>query len=169
MRRERSVPPHTTALFSRAAARERVARSVERRGVAALPMVLLIAGILVELVTASALLSTVLSRSSLGARLSEEAFTIAHSGVSDAIGRVLKGTVPSNYSLVIDAATNKRADIVVEKDPPDLGACLIAWGCRYRIRSTGRSVLRARQIEAILDVDPANREIKVQSVREKVL
>ncbi len=147
-------------------------RSAERnQGIAALPAILLVGGIITELVLAAAFFSFTFQRGGFGVRLASEALSAARSGADDAAYRVIRGDQVTSYALALNAAGTRSASVTVEKDPPEFGACTVpaTWGCRYRIRSTGRAGDRSRLWEVILDLDPNTREVKVQSEREILL
>jgi len=138
-----------------------------QKGVAALPVILLISAIILEIVAAAAFLAFSFSSGSFGTLLATEAFFGSRTGVDDAFYRVIKNNYRSSYNLTVDAGTHSVAvDVTVEKDPVDLGACNVSWGCRYRIRSTGTALFRSRKTEAILSVDPNNREMRKESFKE---
>jgi hypothetical protein len=136
-------------------------------GVAALPVILLISGIIIEVIAASAFLAFSFSSGSFGTLLAAEAFFGARTGVDDAFYRVVRNNYPISYSLTTTTGTHTVViDITVEKDPIDLGSCSLTWGCRYRIRSLGRVLFRERRMEMILAVDPNTREIRRESFKE---
>jgi hypothetical protein len=137
------------------------------KGVAALPVILLISAIILEIVAASAFLAFSFSSGSFGTLLATEALFGARAGADDAIYRVIKNNYISSYGLTVGAGSHTVVvDITVEKDPIDLGACSVAWGCRYRIYSKGRVLFRERKMEVILAVDPNTREIRKESFKE---
>lgn len=139
----------------------------KERGVAALPVILLISGIILEIVAASAFLAFSFSSGSFGTLLATEALFGARAGADDAIYRVIKNNYSTSYSLTTTAGSHTVViDITVEKDPIDLGSCSTAWGCRYRIYSTGRVLFRERKVEVILAVNPNTREIRRESFKE---
>jgi hypothetical protein len=136
-------------------------------GVAALPVILLISGIIIEVIAASAFLAFSFSSGSFGTLLAIESFFGARTGIDDAFYRVVKNNYPSSYSLTTTTGAHTVViDVTVEKDPIDLGSCSPAWGCRYRIYSLGRVLFRERKMELILAVDPNTREIRRESFKE---
>ncbi|MCK9187168.1 MAG: hypothetical protein PHS16_01995 [Candidatus Colwellbacteria bacterium] len=142
-------------------------RSRRESGVAALPVILLISGIILEIVAASAFLAFSFSSGSFGTLLATEALFGARAGADDAIYRIIKNNYSTSYSLTTTTGSHTVViDITVEKDPIDLGSCSTAWGCRYRIYSTGRVLFRERKIEVVLAVDPNTREIRRESFKE---
>jgi len=136
-------------------------------GMAALPVILLISGIIIEVIAASAFLAFSFSSGSFGTLLAAESFFGARTGADDAFYRVLKNNYPSSYSLAVETGTHTTViDITVEKDPIDLGSCSIVWGCRYRVYSLGRTLFRQRKMEMVLAVDVNTREIRKESFKE---
>lgn len=140
------------------------------KGVAALPVILLISAIIIELVVASAFLAFSFSTGSYGTQLAAESLFAARAGSDDAMYRVIKndispGTTMYNFSVTIGPRT-VTSEVVIEKDPVDLGSCSTAWGCRFRVRSKGKSFIRERKVELILSVDSTTREIKKESFKE---
>jgi hypothetical protein len=135
-----------------------------KRGVAALPTILMLSGIVGELVLSGVLLSFLFSRSGLAGRLSAEASALARSGAEDAIYRIVKDDYQTPYTL--DLGNGRKADILIEKDPVDLvPSCGVSWGCRYRVTSSGRALSSNRETVIILGADPLSREIKIQSIK----
>lgn len=136
-------------------------------GIAALPTILLIAGIIIQIVATGAILAFSFSAGGFGVLLSTKALFGARAGVDDAMHRIINNTDVSAYSIATAmGAYTIVTDITIERDPLALGACNIAWGCRYRIHSTGRAIFRQRRVEVILAVDPNTREIRRESFRE---
>lgn len=140
---------------------------LRENGVAALPIILLISAIIVEIVAASAFLAFSFSSGAFGTLLATEAFFGSRAGADDAFYRVIKNSYRSSYNMTVDAGTHTvSVDVTVEKDPVDLGLCGISWGCRYRIRSTGTVFFRSRRTETILSVDPNTREVRKELFKE---
>ena len=69
------------------------------KGVAALPVILLISGIILEVVAASAFLAFSFSSGSFGTLLAAESFFGSRTGIDDAIYRIIKNNYPSSYSF----------------------------------------------------------------------
>lgn len=137
------------------------------KGVAALPVILLISAIIIELIIASAFIAFSFSTGSYGTQLAAESLFGARAGADDAMYRVIKNTYASSYNFSVTIGPRTvTSEIVIEKDPADLGVCSVSWGCRFRIRSRGRSFIRERRVELILSVDPATREIRKESFKE---
>jgi hypothetical protein len=144
------------------------------RGVATLPTVLMIGGIIMELAVAGVVVGYAFTQSGSGMRFSSEALFTARAGADDATYKIIKGDYEASYSLTVSGTpgtqSERKADITVEKDPVDLsakfGTCDIVWGCYFRVRSLGYAASRRRKIEVVLSVDPATREIRVSYIKE---
>ena len=141
--------------------------SGDKKGIAALPVILLLAGIILEIVATGGFIAFSFSTGSYGTMLSTEALFGARTGIDDATYRIIRNNYQFNYSLSVLAGTHTVTDdIIIEKDPSDLGACTVMWGCRYRVTSTGKALFRSRKLEAIFSVDPQTREIRRDSLKE---
>ena len=137
----------------------------KRKGQAALPTIVLLGGLMVEVVIAGALVVFLFNNSTYGTRLSIEAFGVAHSGIQDAL---LKISLDKNlnilspgYSLSINSISS--ANIVVERDPIDLGVG------KTRITSVGTTLIRSRKLQAILNINNTTGSMKIESLSEILL
>lgn len=132
----------------------------QNSGVAALPTVLLIGGLIVELGLAGVLIAYLLSQSSFGAKLSAEALAAASSGVEDATLKIVRDKSFSSpgYNLTVG---NRSAYIVVCKD-----TCVSG---KYQVISTGSALAKKRKLEAIINVDGVSGEAIIESIQEKQL
>lgn len=137
----------------------------EKTGIISLPTVLAISGIIAEVALIGVILAFLFASSGLGGRLATESLTAARAGIEDGVYRVIINNFESNYTITV-GPNNRLVEVTIERDPVDLGTCNVSWGCRFRIRSTGRAFLSNSRIEAILGVDPLSREIRIQSLRE---
>lgn len=137
---------------------------------ATLPTVLMIGGIIMELAVAGVVVGYAFTESGSGMRLSTEALFASRAGVDDAVYKIIRGDYTVSYTVIVTGVvgtrSERKADVVIEKDPVDLGSCNILWGCYFRVRSTGRAVFRMRKMEAVLSVDPDTREIRVRYLKE---
>ena len=114
-------------------------------GIAVLPTILLIGGLVVEIGIAGLFISYFLNSSGFGVKISEEALSAAKSGIDDAIIKIIrnKGSVVSSpYTINIG---NNSAQISVIKDLPSVG--------KYEITSLGSAGLKRRRLQAIINVD----------------
>ncbi|HOB89760.1 MAG TPA: hypothetical protein PKG74_00300 [Candidatus Colwellbacteria bacterium] len=145
-----------------------------RKGVATLPTVIMIGGIIIELAIAGVVVGYAFTESGSGMRLSTEALFTARAGADDAIYKVIRGGYQPSYTLIVsgtpDTPSERKSEITIEKDPVDLegryGTCNVIWGCYFRVRSLGLAANRRRKIESVLSVDPATREIRISYIKE---
>lgn len=136
-------------------------------GVAALPAMLLIGGIIVEISIAGAFISYLFSQSSFGIKLSEEALSFAQSGIQDAIIKIIRNKdffSASGYDITI---ANKTAHIVVCKDSKSISAnCDTINTGKNEITSTGSILVKKRKIRAIVNINSNTGEVKIESIGE---
>lgn len=145
-----------------------------QNGVATLPTVLMIGGIIMELAIAGVVVGYAFTESGSGMRFSSEALFVARAGVDDAVYKIIRGDYQSSYTLTASGAagtaSERKAEVTVEKDPADLleapGSCGVFWGCYFRVRSLGHVVGRRRKVESVLSVDPLTREIRIDYIKE---
>ncbi|MEE8131929.1 MAG: hypothetical protein V3T98_02695 [Candidatus Paceibacterota bacterium] len=128
------------------------------KGIVALPVMLLLGGIIVEIGIAGLLISYFFIQSNLGIRLSAEALAAAQSGIQDATIKIIrdKNFTPGSYSINIG---NRSAQITVCKD-----TC--AGSGKHQVTSLGIAQKKQRQIQAILNVNSTTGEVKVESIKE---
>lgn len=131
-------------------------------GVSALPTVLLISLIVLELAVAAALTAASLSNTFYGERMSSEALSAARAGAEDATLRVIRYKncpttgCPASYSMTVGSRT---ADVVIASDGQG----------HITIDSTGTAFTRKKKIEVILGVNSTTGEVKFQSFSEVAL
>lgn len=139
-------------------------------GSAALPTIILIAGIVLEVAIAGALVAYYLSESGVGAKNSAEAFQSAQTGIQDATIKALRGQFPSppNYELTIDS--RRKAEIVVCRNLKYNSSGNDCSGGanlgKIEIASLGRAGLKSRRLFAVLNVDSTSGEIRAESLTE---
>lgn len=139
----------------------------QNNGVIALPAILLISAIILQIVAAGALIAFSFSRGSASVLASTTALLGATVGIDDAMQRIIRNSYNNSYSIITNISGREVVvNIVIERDPPDLPFCNIPWGCRYRVRSTGQIFFRMKRVEAIFTVDQNNRDIRRLSFRE---
>lgn len=131
-----------------------------KKGIAALPTILLISGIIVEISVAGILMAYFFGQSGFGIKLSAEAFGAANAGVSDALIKIVrdKNFFHSGYNLTVGRG---QSYVVVCKDTCVLG--------KHEIISTGSVLTKRRKIQAIVNVDNATGEVKIESIKEAPL
>ena len=128
-----------------------------KRGIAALPTILLVSGIIVEISVAGILVAYFFGQSGFGMKLSAEALSAANAGVSDALIRIIrnKNFSHSGYDLTVGRG---QSYVVVCKDTCVLG--------KHEIVSTGSVLTKRRKIQAVVNVDGATGEVKIKSIKE---
>jgi len=132
----------------------------QRRGVATLPVILLIGGLITEISIAGAFIAYFLSQSGFGIKLSEEALAAAQAGAQDAMIRIVRNKnfnpSPNPYTITIG---NVSAQITVCKD-----TC--AGINKFQVDSLGISFNKRRQIRAIIHVDNLTGKVELESEKE---
>lgn len=131
------------------------------KGQIALPIVLLIGGIVVEIGIISASFSYILISSGYGERLSAIALAAAHSGIQDAFLKLARNKDIHISSSAYDfpyslGRPTTKAKVKVEK----LGAG------RRKITSTGEALLRKRKLEGFLSVNETTGKLYFESLAE---
>lgn len=131
----------------------------KNKGIAALPTILLLGGLAIEIIIALTVTSTVFVESEFGSKLSNDALLAANGGIDDAIMRVVldKNFTSNLYTVNLG---NYSADITACKDAPCID------NGKHKITSTGNAQTRRRKLEAILDVDSITGEVRLQSLKE---
>lgn len=148
------------------------------KGIATLPVVLLISSIVIELTIAGVVLSAFLSNTVLSSKLSSEALAAARTGAQDAIMKIIRNkdfvTPLEGYSL-LNISDRTSAQIIVCKDsktvvtscdtsippiPPAISAGL------DEITSIGTALTRKKKIQAVVGVDPNSGGISILSFKE---
>ncbi|MBI4991747.1 MAG: hypothetical protein HZB99_00825 [Candidatus Harrisonbacteria bacterium] len=131
-------------------------------GVAALPTVLLLGGLIMEIMIAATLSSYLLVSSEFGIRLGSRALFAARSGIQDALIRVVrdKNFTSSSYTLPVG---NYSVEVSVCKDLPEP---ICVGDGKHKITAVGTAENRSRKLEAIVSVDSATGEARLQSLKE---
>lgn len=133
--------------------------NINKSGVAVLPTILLIGGLVVEIGIAGLFMSYFLNSSGFGVKISEEALSAAKSGVDDAMIKIIRNKgdaiLPYPYTLNIG---NNSAQVWVLKDSPLVG--------KYEISSLGSAGLKRRKLEVVVNIDNDDGEVKVEFIRE---
>ncbi len=138
-------------------------------GIAALPTMLLLGGIIVEISIVGAFISYLFSQSSFGIRLSEEALSLAQSGIQDALIKIIRNrstiTSGGTYTLIIE--NNKKVDIIICKDSKTASSnCDTSNNGKDEITSLGSVLTKKRKLRAIVNINSNTGEIKVESIME---
>ncbi len=125
-------------------------------GIAALPTMLLLGGIIVEISIVGAFISYLFSQSSFGIRLSEEALSLAQSGIQDALIKIIRNrstiTSGGTYTLIIE--NNKKVDIIICKDSKTASSnCDTSNNGKDEITSLGSVLTKKRKLRAIVNIN----------------
>lgn len=136
------------------------------KGQTALPLVLLIGSIIVEIAVTAALLSSFAIKTGAGERLGLRALVAANAGIRDAQIKIVRnkefilgasGTATSTLTLGDD-----RADITLVKETDATNNTYV-----YTIRSRGSASNRRKQLVAIFVVNQTTGEVRLQSLKEE--
>jgi len=132
-------------------------------GISALPTILLLSGIILEVVVAGLTVSQLFSQSAMGERLSTEALKAAESGAHDAISKVRDYVncpdvtyCPSLYELVVNEDLDNRVACV--------SISTISGG--IKILSRGRALNRYVTVEVQMAISTTPPSVEVQSFKE---
>ncbi len=136
-----------------------------RSGIVALPAMLLIGGIIVEIGIAGLLVSYFLTQSNFGVKLSAQALAAAQTGVKDATLKIIRDKdFSDSYSINIG---NQSSQITVCKDFKTVSTfCDTQNSGKHEIISLGIVQKKQRKIQAILNVNSITGEVKIESVKE---
>ncbi len=129
-----------------------------KKGVAALPLIIILGGLTAEIVLFVTTTSYVFVNSEFGIRLSADAFLAAKAGVQDAVIKIVRDKTFFSATTTLTVG-NASADVSVCKD-----AC-VANG-KHKVLSVGKAQTRRRGLEAILNVDSVTGEVKMESLTE---
>lgn len=132
-------------------------------GQIALPFILLVSGIIIEITIAGSFITYFLSRSGLGERLSLRASAAANSGIRDAILRITRdkeyASSPQSYNLTVGSDT---AAVTVSRTIDDPQNSYI-----YTITSTATAGSRKKKLKATVIVNRTTGFIQLQSLKEE--
>lgn len=141
-----------------------IIRNSVRRGIAALPLVLMLGGLITEVTVALLVGNYLATQSEFGLRLNSQAFAAAASGIQDATQRLIKDkTFNGSYALTLADGT---ADVSVCVN--SIAPLCVGLG-KAEITSLGKSGTRNRNLTAILSVDSTTGEVKIESITEVAL
>lgn len=135
-----------------------------KKGIASLPAILLLGGIIIEIGIAGAFLLFYLNTNVYGARLTNEATLAAQSGIQDAVLRLTLDSTwtGGSYSIAVGSRT---ADIDVCK-----ATCPVASPVgigRYYVVSTGNALTRRSRLVAVISVDDVTGLVGIESIKEE--
>ena len=132
-----------------------------RDGAAALPTMLVISSVIMEIAIAGAFLAFVFVRSGLAARINAEAVTVARAGVQDALLRLVrdKSASSAGYSLSVGSYSTT----VIITNPSD---CTSGVAGKVCITSESTVLTRRKKFQAITAADSTTGEVRVISLSE---
>ncbi|MBU6141757.1 four helix bundle protein [Patescibacteria group bacterium] len=146
-----SFPPLPTAHGLRA-----------KRGIAALPLVIMIGGLVIEIAVALLVGNALTSKTELNARLNAQALAAAQSGIQDAMLRIARDkTFSGQYALSFPDGSIANVTVCADQPAPNCVGLN-----KDQIISLGSMQNRTHQLKAILDVNQATGEVKVESLSE---
>ncbi len=142
-----------------------------QKGMTALPTVLLIGGVIIEIAIAGVFIVYFLGQSSFGVKWSAEALAAGRTGVYDAVLKIVReknfstGATPytlavGNHSVQIWVCLNSKTAV---------SYCDVAATGKYEITSLGNARNKYRRLRAFLNVNDVNGEVKVESISEIAL
>jgi uncharacterized protein (UPF0333 family) len=136
---------------------------VSTAGQIALPFILLVSGIIIEITIAGSFVTYFLSTSGLGERLSLRASAAAHSGIRDAMVRISRdkdyASSPQNYELNVGSDTTTVSVTRTAHNPTN--------SYTYTVASTAVAVSRQRKLTATVIVNQTTGFIQLQSLKEE--
>jgi len=143
---------------------------IKNRGMTALPLIILIGGIVLEIAITMALVAFYLSESGAGARFSAEALSISQAGINDALMKIIRNPsfntgVSNPYYLSF--GNSRTAKIIVCKNYKTVTNNCDTWfDDGTEITSLGTVLNKNRKLRAIVSINPTNGEVRIQSIKE---
>lgn len=124
-------------------------------GISALPTILIVSAIIIEIAVTGVVLASVLSNTRFSDRLATEALGVARAGAQDVMLQVIreKGCPSSLSDLTVGSRTAERT-------------CYDNTVGGITIRSTGSAFTRKKKIEVVLRVDPTTGKVSLKSFKE---
>jgi len=143
---------------------------IKNKGMTALPLIILIGGIVLEIAITMALLAFYISESGAGARFSAEALSISQAGINDALMKIIRSpsfnTGASNpYYLSFD--NGRTAQVIVCRNSRTVTNNCDSWVSNGdEITSLGTVLNKNRRLRANVSINPTNGEVRIQSIKE---
>ena len=137
--------------------------ATSQKGQVALPVILLISSVIVEIAIAGSFVSYFLSTGGLGSRLSQRAEAAAMSGIRDALIKITRNKEfgSTSYSMdLIAPGLGDSVQILVSRDPQPQFYL-------YTITATGIAGSRQKKIEATVTVSRITGQVQLQSLVER--
>lgn len=134
--------------------------SFDLKGIVALPTILIIGGIIVEIGLAGILVAYLVSQSGFGVKMSSEAMAAAQAGVNDAIMKVVRNK---------DFFTNASTTLIVGDRSAEVSVANNITTGKSTIFSIGSAFNKKRKLKALLNVNDITGEVKIESIEEAPL
>lgn len=146
-----------------------------RKGIVALPLMLLISGIVLEMTIAATLIIFYLLQGSIGSRSAAEALVTAQSGVNDALLQLVRNSAYANtYTFTVDA--QHVAQVTVCNQGRKSTRCAVSGGCtnltdmgKVEITALGTVKGRNKCVRAVYNINGETGEVKMESSSEVAL
>lgn len=134
-----------------------------QKGVAALPTLLLVGGIIASISIALTTSVYLYINSTYGANLALRALSVAKSGIYDGMLKVArdKSITSSSYTLPVG---NYSAAVIICRDTSECGG-----SGRFKISSTASALTRTKKMEAQVSVDANTGLMKLEFMKEVAL
>ncbi|PIR44194.1 hypothetical protein COV23_01170 [Candidatus Wolfebacteria bacterium CG10_big_fil_rev_8_21_14_0_10_31_9] len=144
-----------------------------KKGIAALPVIILIGGIILEISAALSLVAYFVVQSGYGAKASSEALITAQSGIDNAVSMIIRNKDIGGigiYSTTLALDNEHIADVFICKDflidTSDMICSVTANIGQTEIISTGKVSSKNRRLKAFMNVNPSTGEVKLISTEE---
>lgn len=149
-----------------------------KKGVIALPTIILIGGIILEIVLTLSLVSYLLLQSGAGSKFAAEALVYAQSGVDDSVIKIIRNNNLGNgsgykYTLNIDPIRQTKVFVCKDYDfvsdfqtAENICDVYQSTTGKTNIISLGKSFNKYRLLKAVVNINSNNNEVKIESVQE---
>jgi len=124
------------------------------KGISALPTVLIVSMVIIEVSVISVILANIFNNSRFGERLAAEAYSAARSGAQDLMLGVIREKDCPNFEEVLQVGNRT----VTRSCTSDSGT--------VEIISTGNAFLRSKKIRVIMGVNSETNEVSLRSIEE---
>ncbi len=146
-----------------------------QKGIAALPTVILISGLVIEMLAALAFIVFYLLQSGAGSKNAFLALSAAQSGVSDAMMRIIRNKsdvdnagMPYAYALSLD--NNRTANLTICQGYKTVSAnCDTPNSGHYEITSLGQAGAINKRLRVYVNFNASTGAINTESVQEITL
>lgn len=143
----------------------------KEKGMTALPTILLIGGVIIEIAIAGVFIIYFVGQSSLGVKLSAESLAASRTGVYDAILKIVReknfSTGATPYTMAI--GNNSVQVWVCRNSKTAVSYCDTAANGKYEITSLGKVRDKYRRLRAFLNVNDVNGEVRLELISEIAL